>query len=49
LREGVIEDTLQGAPGAKREWTEPGMMEDASTGLEVVTVPTIVIGDPSRA
>jgi pimeloyl-ACP methyl ester carboxylesterase len=45
-RERVIEDTLRGAPGAKREWTERGMIEDVSTGLEAVTVPTmVVIGD----
>jgi pimeloyl-ACP methyl ester carboxylesterase len=45
-RERVTEDTLRGAPGAKREWTERGMIEDVSTGLEDVTVPTIVvIGD----
>ena len=48
-RERVIEDTLRGAPGAKREWTERGMIEDVSTGLEAVTVPTIVvIGDRDR-
>jgi pimeloyl-ACP methyl ester carboxylesterase len=44
--ERVIEDTLRGAPEAKREWTERGMIEDVSAGLEAVTVPTIVvIGD----
>jgi pimeloyl-ACP methyl ester carboxylesterase len=49
LRERVIEDTLRGAPGAKREWTERGMIEDVSTGLEAVTVPTtVVIGDRDR-
>jgi len=48
-RERVIEDTLRGAPGAKREWTERGMIEDVSTGLEAVNVPTvIVIGDRDR-
>ena len=48
-RERVIEDTLRGAPGAKREWTERCMIEDVSTGLEAVTVPTIVvIGDRDR-
>jgi pimeloyl-ACP methyl ester carboxylesterase len=48
-RERVIEDTLRGAPGAKREWTERGMIQDVSTGLEAVTVPTIVvIGDRDR-
>jgi pimeloyl-ACP methyl ester carboxylesterase len=48
-RERVIEDTLRGAPGAKLEWTERGMIADVSTGLEAVTVPTIVvIGDRDR-
>jgi pimeloyl-ACP methyl ester carboxylesterase len=48
-RELVIEDTLRGAPGAKREWTERGMIEDVSSGLDAVTVPTIVvIGDIDR-
>jgi pimeloyl-ACP methyl ester carboxylesterase len=46
LREQVIEDTLRGASGAKREWTERGMIEDVSGGLDAVTVPTVVvIGD----
>jgi pimeloyl-ACP methyl ester carboxylesterase len=45
-RDRVIEDTLRGAPEAKREWTEHGMIADVSTGLEAVTVPTVVvIGD----
>jgi pimeloyl-ACP methyl ester carboxylesterase len=48
-RERVIEDTLRGAAGAKGEWTERGMIEDVSAGLEAVTVPTIVvIGDRDR-
>jgi pimeloyl-ACP methyl ester carboxylesterase len=48
-RERVIEDTLRGAQGAKREWTERGMIEDVSTGLGAVTIPTIiVIGDRDR-
>src|SRR5262249_45276330 len=48
-RERVIEDTLRGAPGAKREWTERGMIQDVSAGLEAVTIPTIVvIGDSDR-
>jgi pimeloyl-ACP methyl ester carboxylesterase len=46
LREQVIEDTLRGAAGAKRAWTERNMIEDVSAGLSVVTVPaTVVIGD----
>jgi pimeloyl-ACP methyl ester carboxylesterase len=48
-RERVIEDTLRGAPGAKREWTEHGMIADVSNGLESVTVPiVVVIGDHDR-
>jgi pimeloyl-ACP methyl ester carboxylesterase len=38
LREQVIDDTLRGAPGAKRAWTERGMIEDVSAGLVAVTV-----------
>jgi hypothetical protein len=46
LREQVIEDTLRGAPAAKRAWTERNMIEDVSAGLPAVTVPvTVVIGD----
>jgi pimeloyl-ACP methyl ester carboxylesterase len=42
----VIEDTLHGAPAAKRAWTERNMIEDVSAGLAAVTVPvTVVIGD----
>ncbi len=46
LREQVVEDTLRGAPEAKRAWTERGMIEDVSAGMAGVTTPTIVvIGD----
>jgi len=46
LREQVIEDTLRGAPEAKRAWTEHNMIEDVGAGLAAVTVPvTVVIGD----
>jgi len=46
LREQVIEDSLRGAPGANRAWTERNMIEDISAGLSAVTVPvTVVIGD----
>jgi pimeloyl-ACP methyl ester carboxylesterase len=45
-QEQVIEDTLAGAPEAKRAWTQRGMIEDISEGLVGVTTPTIVvIGD----
>jgi pimeloyl-ACP methyl ester carboxylesterase len=43
LREQVIEDTLAGAPEAKRVWTDQGMVEDISDGLMGVTSPTIVV------
>jgi pimeloyl-ACP methyl ester carboxylesterase len=44
--EQVIEDTLRGAADAKRAWTESGMIEDISAGLDAVTVPVaVVIGD----
>lgn len=50
LREQVIEDTLRGTAGAKRAWTERGMIEDVSAGLDVVAVPVIVvIGDRDRS
>jgi len=46
LRERVIEDTLRGAAGAKRAWTESGMIKDVSAGLDAVRAPvTVVIGD----
>jgi hypothetical protein len=46
LREQVIEDTLRGAPAAKRAWTEGNMIEDVSVGLAAVKLPvTVVIGD----
>ena len=37
---------MRGAADAKRAWTESGMTEDVSVGLDAVTVPvTVVIGD----
>ncbi len=49
LREQVIEDTLRGDPEAKRAWTDRGMIEDVSAGLEAVTVPvSIIVGDRDR-
>ena len=45
LREQVIEDTLKGAPEAKRTWTEREMIRDISAGLDAVTIPvSIVVG-----
>jgi pimeloyl-ACP methyl ester carboxylesterase len=43
LREQVIEDTLRGAPEAKRAWTERGMIEDVTTGLDAGKLPVIVV------
>ena len=49
LREQVIEDTLRGGPEAKRVWTDRGMIEDVSAGLDVVTIPvSIVVGSRDR-
>ena len=46
LREQVIEDTLRGAPEAKRTWTERGMIQDVTAGLDAVRLPvTVVVGD----
>src|SRR5260370_34984215 len=46
LREQVIEDTLRGAPAAKSAWTERGMVEDVTKGLDAVGLPvTVVVGD----
>ncbi len=43
LREQVIEDTLRGEAGAKRAWTERGMTQDVSAGLQGVTLPVDVL------
>jgi pimeloyl-ACP methyl ester carboxylesterase len=46
LREQVIEDTMRGAPEAKRAWTERGMIEDIAKGLDAVKLHAlVVIGD----
>ena len=46
LREQVIEDTVRGAPGAKSSWTEHGMIQDVTAGLDAVKVAVIlVVGD----
>ncbi len=46
LREQVIEDTLRGAATAKRAWTDSGMIEDVSAGLDAVAIPVmVVVGD----
>ncbi|WP_426442912.1 alpha/beta fold hydrolase [Bradyrhizobium genosp. P] len=43
FREQVIEDTLRGAPEAKRAWTERGMIEDVTAGLDAIKLPVIVV------
>jgi len=43
LREQVIEDTLPGAPEAKRAWTERGMIQDVTAGLDAVRLPVTVV------
>jgi pimeloyl-ACP methyl ester carboxylesterase len=49
LREQVIEDTLHGAPEAKRAWTDRGMIEDVSAGLDAVSIPvSILVGSRDR-
>jgi pimeloyl-ACP methyl ester carboxylesterase len=43
LRDQVIEDTLRGAPEAKSAWTERGMIEDVTIGLNAVKIPVVVV------
>ena len=43
LREMIIEDTLRGAPQAKRSWPEVGMIEDISPAVRNINVPTLVL------
>ena len=46
FREQVIEDTLRGAPQAKSSWTERGMIEDVTAGLDAVKLPVaVIVGD----
>jgi pimeloyl-ACP methyl ester carboxylesterase len=39
----IIEDTLKGAPAAKRAWPEAGMIEDISAAASKIEVPTLVL------
>lgn len=49
LCEQVIADTLAGHPDAKRAWTEAGMLEDVSAGLDKVSIPVqVVVGDQDQ-
>jgi pimeloyl-ACP methyl ester carboxylesterase len=43
LREMVIEDTLKGAPAAKRALPESGMIEDISEEVSNIDAPTLVL------
>jgi 3-oxoadipate enol-lactonase len=43
IREMIIEDTLKGAPAAKRAWPETGMIEDISQAVSKIDVPTLVL------
>jgi pimeloyl-ACP methyl ester carboxylesterase len=43
FREMIIEDTLRGAPQAKRAWPEAGMIEDISSAVLNINVPTLVL------
>ena len=44
-RAGVVADTLAGKPGAKREWTEHGMVEDLGLASGDIAVPvTVLVG-----
>jgi pimeloyl-ACP methyl ester carboxylesterase len=42
-RETIIEDTLRGAPQAKKAWPEAGMTEDISAFVGNIRVPTLVL------
>ena len=42
-REMIIQDTLKGAPQAKRAWPEAGMIEDISGFVGNINVPTLVL------
>ena len=43
IREQIIEDTLKGAPPAKYAWPEKGMLEDISSAVLDICVPTLVL------
>jgi pimeloyl-ACP methyl ester carboxylesterase len=43
IRKMVIEDNLKSAPGARVAWPEVGMMEDISTQIENIKIPTLVL------
>lgn len=44
-RQGVTDDTLAGDPGAKREWTDRGMISDLGIGAGDIDIPvTLLLG-----
>lgn len=48
-REQVIEDSLRGAPGAKKAWPASTSQEDISSRVSSIEVPTLVIsGEQDR-
>jgi pimeloyl-ACP methyl ester carboxylesterase len=49
LRKQVIDDTLGGAPAAKRAWTQKGMTLDISGLVGNINVPTtVIVGDADK-
>jgi pimeloyl-ACP methyl ester carboxylesterase len=49
LRQQVIDDTLGGAPAAKRAWTQQGMTLDISGLVGNINVPTtVIVGDADK-
>lgn len=43
MREMIVEDSLKGAPAAKRAWPESGMIEDISEAVSKINVPTLIL------
>jgi pimeloyl-ACP methyl ester carboxylesterase len=43
IREQIIEDTLKGGLAAKHAWPEKGMLEDISSAVAKISVPTLVL------
>lgn len=43
IREQIIEDTLKGGVAAKYAWPEKGMLEDISSAVHDICVPSLVL------
>jgi pimeloyl-ACP methyl ester carboxylesterase len=43
IREQIIEDTLKGAAPAKYAWPEKGLLEDISSAVRDICVPTLIL------